>query len=82
MLVFLSLRLSECEEHGWVDLQEKVDGLIQSLIDTPDGAAKIRTALLMWCHEVDKRIKSLPMTEEEIIKLNPSMSNEVFGTET
>jgi len=81
MKVLLSLRSAECEEYNWVDLQETLDGLIQSLIDTPDGAVRIRHALLVWCREVDDRIKNLPMTEEDMQRLNPSVSNETFGTE-
>jgi hypothetical protein len=78
----LIARIEECLENGWFDLAAQVDTLTQTLIDYPQIGAETKSALLHWCSLVDERSSKLPMPEEQVALLNPSMqiSNE-FGTE-
>lgn len=75
-------RINECEENGWYDLLEKVDGITQSLIDNPSAAQPVITALRFWCDAVDCRVNGLPPDELDVIIHNPIMSvRHSFGTE-
>tara|TARA_R110002012_G_scaffold34271_1_gene99176 strand:- start:5713 stop:5964 length:252 start_codon:yes stop_codon:yes gene_type:complete len=83
MLLNINARIIECEENGWYDLLDKLEEIIQSLVDNPTAGRQIRTALLYWKDAVDCRSSSVPPDEQEIIIRNPIMNTrQEFGTET
>jgi hypothetical protein len=78
----LVMRIIDCEENGWTDLQSKLDRIVQSLIDNPSAGRQVKTALQYWADAVDCRLKGVPPDEDEIIVQNPIMNiRESFGTE-
>tara|TARA_Y100000004_G_scaffold166785_1_gene198799 strand:+ start:1658 stop:1909 length:252 start_codon:yes stop_codon:yes gene_type:complete len=77
----LIARIHVCESNGWDDLLTKVDSYTQSLVDIPSAGTQIRSALVGWGKEVDRRASMLPPTEEQIAVRNPVMCNRHFGAD-
>jgi len=59
----------------------KVDQVTQSLVDTPSAGTQIKSALMLWSHEVDMRSNKLPPSESQVAMKNPVMQIGQFGAD-